>query len=205
MKGRYWVGLMGAVAILAVTACASFFLPVVGGFLALIAVVIGGALVGYVVTRVDEEVKANPAAATNAGAVAGLITGIGAGGGYILGAVIWGALVSFSLDAFGPDFERMLRQSEAMTGAQLNMTTDAFVSFASLTLTGIAMCFGLLGIGLSAGTAALVARLSAPGTPTHYGPGAPVDPLPPYGDEPTPSPAGGRNDPSGLGETERRE
>jgi hypothetical protein len=193
MKGRYWVGLMGAIAVLAISACANLFLPLIGGLLALVATVIGGAFVGYIVTRVDEDVKANPAAATNAGAVAGLITGVGAAVGFIVGALLLGALVSMSADFLGPEFEQswrsMLRSMEGMPEYESFMADTSFESLMGLVTTVsvvFGLCLGVTGVALTTGAAALTARLSAPTAP----PARDVS-LPAWGQTPPPDPTGG--------------
>ncbi len=169
MKGRYWTGLLGALVVLMISACANLFLPIIGGLLALLVTVIGGALVGYAVTRVDEEVKANPATATNAGAVAGLIMGLGAAAGVIIGALLLGALLAMSTEFFGPEFEQTWRRMlQDMEGYEAWMSGTSFDSVMGLVTTVSVMfglCLGVMGVALTTGAAALTARLAAPSAP----------------------------------------
>lgn len=185
MKGRYWVGLLGAIAALAISACANMFLPIFGGLLALAVTLIGGLLVGYIVTQTDAGVKADPTQATNAGAVAGLIMGVGAAVGVVIGGLLIGALFSMSTGFLGPEVEAAWRQTlrsfEGMEGYEAvnEMSFDALMNLMTTVTVTASLCFGVMGIALTTGAAALTARLAAPRTPP-----APSAPLPAWGQSP---------------------
>ena len=190
MKGRYTAGLLGALALLTLSACANTIIPFIGGLFALVAGVIGGAIVGAVAARLDDGVKADPHTATGVGALAGLMAGVGAAAGFVLSGLIVGAMfstVSSTASALDPNFERMLdniiRQYQT---AGMNVDAQTLLDLSSLVVIGAGVCFGVVGVGLVTGAAALAARLSAPSAPAPpYGSAAPADSaLPGWGQTP---------------------
>jgi MFS family permease len=149
MRGRIWAGILGAIGAFIISGATAFFSPCCG--LIGLAVTIGGAaVIGYIVNQVDEDVKANPDKATNAGAIAGLITGIGGAAGQVLGAAVVSAIMAANPEAF----EEVIRSFNAEGGFTIDV--DMMGQF----YVAVGICIGVISVGMSVAAGAITARMS---------------------------------------------
>ncbi len=161
MKGRIWVGILGAIGAFFISVVVGFTLSPYCGCVSLAVTLIGAAVVGFMVNYVDEDVKADPAQSTNAGGVAGLVTGLGAAAGQIVAAVGLSSILAANPDLFAESQEMLRTYGFEMEQA---MALD-MAGFASTTFLFAGLCYGVLGIALTAGVSALVANVTKPPPP----------------------------------------
>ncbi|MBN1286834.1 MAG: hypothetical protein JXB47_15650 [Anaerolineae bacterium] len=165
MKGRYWIGILGAIVGFFVGLVTGFVFPPFCGLAGLAVTTVGGAVAGFMVTQVDDDVKANPDEATNAGAIAGLLTGIGAGIGQIAAALALSWLFTGAPEGVWDQqlFEQMMQDAGY---GDIGIETEDLLGLVSGIVVFAGVCYGVVGLALTTGAGALAARYSKPARPS---------------------------------------
>ncbi len=162
MKGRYWVGVLGALGAGTVTVLTSFVLPMCCGVIGLGVTIVVGIIAGFIVAHVDDGVKASPDEASGAGALVGLLIGLGGAVGQVAAALLFSWMLSSNPDVFVAQFNIMIDDPQY---SQSDMSAEDMVGLVKVSSDGMGICYGILSVALTVGASAMTAHLAKPARP----------------------------------------